>query len=156
MSKVKKVLVAGGVVIDGAGNVLVMERDVIRNGKVVHEVRLPKGHIDIGESHQECAMREVGEETGYWDVEIIADLGFDESEFDFRGKHIVRTEHYFLMKADPAKRGAPRPFGEEEAKFVPIWVELSKAREMLTYQSERNFVERAINYLNRDSNSSGM
>ncbi len=150
MRKIKRVLVAGGVVVNTEGNkVLVMERDVVRSGKIIHEVRLPKGHVDEGESHIDCAKREVGEETGYWNVEVIADLGFDESEFDFEGKHIVRTEHYFLMKTDPETRGTPAPCGEEEAKFVPMWVDLPTAKDMLTYPSEKHFVERAINYLSK-------
>lgn len=149
MGKVKKVLVAGGVVVDKEGRVLLIERDVVRDGKIVHEVRLPKGHVDEGESHKLCAKREVGEETGYWDVEIVADLGFDESEFDFENQHIFRTEHYFLMTTDPEKRGEPQPSGYEEQLFKPTWVDINTAKEILTYPSERHFVERAINYLSR-------
>ena len=39
------------------------------------EVRLPKGHIDPGESAEEAALRETGEETGYGDLHVLADLG---------------------------------------------------------------------------------
>ncbi|MCX8063749.1 MAG: NUDIX domain-containing protein [Candidatus Hydrogenedentes bacterium] len=148
MGNLKKILVAGGVVIDDARRVLLIERDVLRDGKLVHEVRLPKGHLNRGESHIDCAKREVGEETGYWDVEIIADLGFDVSEFDFKGQHIVRIEHYYLMKTDADRRGEPQPCGEEESIFKPVWVDLNVAKDSLTYPSEKHFVERAINYLN--------
>ena len=41
---------AGGVVIDPSGRMLVIVRDIEREGRVIHEVRLPKGHIDPGES----------------------------------------------------------------------------------------------------------
>jgi len=143
----KKFIVAGGVVVDKDGRVLLLEREVLRDGKCIHEIRLPKGHIDQGESHEQCARREVGEESGYWDTEIIADLGYDQSEFKYKGEDIIRTEHYFLMKADPDKRGKPAPTGEEEARFSPIWVPIESAENLLTYPSEQHFVKRAKNQL---------
>ena len=39
------------------------------------EVRLPKGHVEPGEAPREAALREVREEAGYADLEIVADLG---------------------------------------------------------------------------------
>jgi 8-oxo-dGTP pyrophosphatase MutT (NUDIX family) len=37
-----------------------------------NEVRLPKGHIDPGESVEATALRETTEESGYADLEVIA------------------------------------------------------------------------------------
>ncbi len=145
----KRILVAGGVVVDNQNRVLLLERDVLRNDKWIHEIRLPKGHVDPGETHENCALREVGEESGYWDTEIIADLGYDLSEFKYKGENIIRTEHYFLMRADPEKRGTPTPKGEEEKLFQPIWVPLDKAEEMMTYPSERHFIRRAKEWLKK-------
>lgn len=138
-----RIIVAGGVVLDENDRVLVIERDVQRQGNWIHEVRLPKGHVDSDESHAECAKREVGEETGYWDVVIIADLGFDLSEFEFNSRHYVRTEHYYLMRTRSEQRGTPKPTGEEEARFTPRWLTLDEAEQLLTYPSERHFVRRA-------------
>ena len=49
---------AGGVVLDAEGRMLVLVRDVVRDGATVHEVRLPKGHIDPGETEEQAARRE--------------------------------------------------------------------------------------------------
>jgi len=147
----KRVYVAGGVVVDKDGRVLLLEREVLRDDKWIHEIRLPKGHIDPGESHEQCARREVGEESGYWDTEIIADLGYDQSEFKHQGEDIIRTEHYFLMRADPNKRGEPAPTGEEEARFSPIWIPIESAEDLLTYPSEQHFVRRAKTQLHTQS-----
>ncbi|MBI1319825.1 MAG: NUDIX domain-containing protein [Candidatus Hydrogenedens sp.] len=138
---------AGGVVIDSAGRVLAIVRDIEREGEVRHEVRLPKGHIDPGETAEAAAVREVREESGYGLVEIIADLGEGTSEFDFRGKHHVRRERYFLMRLTDSAREAPAPTNDEEALFEPRWLAPEEAADAMTYESERDFVLRALNFL---------
>ncbi|HOK09482.1 MAG TPA: NUDIX domain-containing protein [Candidatus Hydrogenedens sp.] len=143
----RRTLVAGGVVIDRNVNVLVLERDVLRDNGWIHEVRLPKGHVDKDETHEQCAKREVGEESGYWNVDIIADLGYDQSEFVFNGEQIIRDEHYFLMQGDAKQPCKPCPTGEEEARFKPMWVPIDKAEEMITYPTEKRFVRRAKAWL---------
>jgi ADP-ribose pyrophosphatase YjhB (NUDIX family) len=141
--KTKHHRTAGGVVVNGAGQILVIERDVERDGRMVHEVRLPKGHIDPGETAEQAAMREVGEESGYWAVEIIGDLGQATSEFEFRGKHHIREERYFLMRLTRPDREAPRPTGKEEALFAPAWLALADAESRQTFPGEAEFVRRA-------------
>ncbi len=135
---------AGGVVINNENRVLVLERDVNREGTIIHEVRLPKGHIDPGETPQQAALREVWEESGYAGLKIIADLGEAHSTFDFRGKHHERNERYFLMRLTSQDRGAPHPDeGSEEALFQPAWLPLPQAENLLTYPSEQDFIRRA-------------
>jgi 8-oxo-dGTP pyrophosphatase MutT (NUDIX family) len=144
MSRLKRHTVAGGVVMDAAGRVLVLVRDIERGGRVVHEVRLPKGHLDPGETDEQAAVREVGEESGYWEAEIVADLGWERSEFEFRDRHHVRDEHYFLMRLTDAERRAPMPTGEEEALFQPAWLTPGEAEQQLTFASEQEFARRAL------------
>jgi ADP-ribose pyrophosphatase YjhB (NUDIX family) len=135
---------AGGVVFNDAGQVLVLERDVPRDGKIVHEIRLPKGHIDEGESPEDAAMREVGEESGYWAVAIVADLGTAHSTFSFRGQDHERHEQYYLMSLTSPERQGPRfDEGSAEALFSPTWLAPSEAERQLTYSSEEEFVRRA-------------
>ncbi len=138
---------AGGVVLDTEDRVLVLVRDIEREGRLVHEVRLPKGHIDPGETDEEAAMREVLEESGYGALAIEADLGHATSEFDFRGKHHIRQERYFLMRLTDPKRGAPQPTGPEEALFEPAWLPLEEAASQMTYTSERGFIARARDHI---------
>ncbi len=139
---------AGGVVVDAAGRLLVIERDVVRGGRMVHEVRLPKGHIDPGESPEAAAMREVGEESGYWDVAIVADLGEATSTFCHAGRRHIRRERYFLMRLTNPKRGAPAfTPGSEEVLFRPAWRDPQAAERSMTYPSEQDFVRRAQKHL---------
>ncbi len=139
---------AGGVVIDPSGSMLVLVRDIEREGRMVHEVRLPKGHIDPGETAEQAALREVEEESGYAAPEIIADLGACHSTFEFCGRRNERDERYFLMRLTDPHRGAPRPTGHEEALFQPEWLDPAAAVTRLTYESEREFARRAMEAMN--------
>lgn len=134
---------AGGVVINSRHEVLVIVRDIERDGVLVHEVRLPKGHIDPGESSEKAAMREVCEESGYCHLKIAGDLGVGRSSFTFNGKHHERDEQYYLMELTDPAHEAPQPMSEEEALFTPHWIPIAEAAESMTYESERDFVKRA-------------
>lgn len=144
--KTKHHVTAGGVVLDDRDCILTLVRDVERDGGQVHEVRLPKGHIDPGETPEAAALREVREESGYAGLEIEVDLGTAHSEFDFRGKHHTRDERYFLMRLTRPERQVPEPTGPEEALFSPEWLELEEAEKRLSYASEREFARRAREY----------
>jgi len=104
------------------------------------EVRLPKGHVDSGETAQEAALREVCEESGYTDMVVQTDLGARVVEFDYDGRHFVRTEHYFLMEL-PGQSSTPSSCSEEQ--FDPIWLPWDEALAALTFKAEREWVRRA-------------
>jgi 8-oxo-dGTP pyrophosphatase MutT (NUDIX family) len=129
---------AGGVVVDG-DRVLVLRRPSRR------EVRLPKGHVDEGETLERAALREVAEESGYTDLEIVADLGSQIVGFERDGKQHERTERYFLMQ--PSERGLQDVGAEPQ--FRPMWLGWSDALRMLTFEAEREWLRRARKYLRR-------
>ncbi|MBE2239288.1 MAG: NUDIX domain-containing protein [Caldilineaceae bacterium] len=126
---------AGGVIIE-AGRMLLLDRPLR------HEVRLPKGHIDPGETPAQAALRETTEESGYADLEILDDLGSQIVQFNFQGDDFVRTEHYFLMRL--ASPRTVRRSRKDEAQFTPIWLPLSDAVQRLTFEAEQQFAQRAI------------
>lgn len=133
----------GGVVINDRGEVLLIERHVRREEGLRHEVRLPKGHVDPGETIEQAAVREVCEETGYCEVDIVAPLGEETVEFDHRGDHVTRTEHYFLMRLRRDVQTATE-LEDEEALFKTRWAkDFDEAVRLLTYPSEQRFVARA-------------
>ncbi|MGB9612466.1 MAG: NUDIX domain-containing protein [Bryobacteraceae bacterium] len=137
---------AGGIVLDEDGRVLLIERLVWRDGRQVHEVRLPKGHVEAGETDEQAALREVCEETGYCGLRIIADLGEDYTHFVRDGRPVRRCEHYYLMRLVDPRRGEPAfdsPTAEE-ALFRPLWAaDLEDAEHRITFDSERRFIRRA-------------
>jgi len=128
---------AGGVVIDD-GRVLLLDRP----GR--GEVRLPKGHIEAGESPLEAALREVCEETGYAGLEVVADLGTQQVRFVHRERQVTRDERYFLMRLRDGRQVAR---GAHEQQFIPIWVPAADAPERLTFEVEREFMWRALRWV---------
>lgn len=139
---------AGGVVLDDAGRVLLIERWVLRNGQLAFEIRLPKGHVEPGETDEQAALREVCEETGYCGLAVAADLGEIVNEFNWPdiGRRVLRHEHYYLMRLTDPTRGEPHFTSPDadEARFTPRWAAtLPDAEALITFESEREFVRRA-------------
>ncbi len=97
---------------------------------------LPKGTPVAGETLEETAVREVGEETGL-EVRIVDRLGSIEYRFGQRGMRIHKTVHYYLME----------PIGGDLARhdheFEQVrWLDLAEAPERLTFETERDLVAR--------------
>jgi ADP-ribose pyrophosphatase YjhB (NUDIX family) len=99
---------------------------------------LPKGHLEPDESPVEAALREVAEESGLSGLRIVADLGQQRVEFDWRGHHYIREETYFLMARQPGEPG-----GAPERQFRPLWLSWAEAGRRLTYEAEQEWVRRA-------------
>jgi 8-oxo-dGTP pyrophosphatase MutT (NUDIX family) len=131
---------AGGVVVDPSGQqVLTLLRPKRLGPDGRPEVRLPKGHIELGESRRQAALREVEEEAGLLRLEILADLGHQTVEFDYKGYHYVRDESYFLMTQTPdAAPGLP------EKQFENLWLSWEEALTRMTFEAEREWLRRAM------------
>ncbi len=140
---------AGGVVVASDGNVLVLVRAKRSRPNGLPEVRLPKGHIEPGESPIEAAMREVHEESGLVHLEVLADLGSQLVEFTWKGTHYTRDESYFLMTTCPGSEHA-----KPEAQFERRWLGWEDALTCLTFEAEREWVRRARIAWNRLQNVS--
>jgi 8-oxo-dGTP pyrophosphatase MutT (NUDIX family) len=138
--RIERYIAAGGVVVED-------ERVLVLRWPSRGEIRLPKGHVETGETVREAAIREVSEESGYTRLEIEADLGRQRVAFDDEGRHVVRTERYFLMRLAGE---ADRPSGSGEAKFDPVWLSWDEALDALTFEAERNWVRRARRVANGD------
>lgn len=135
---VQRYSAAGGVVID-EGKMLLLDRPLRQ------EVRLPKGHIDPGETPDVTALRETAEESGYHDLAIVADLGSQVVEFDHQGEHFIRTEYYFLMHL-LSHQQQMRPAQDAE-QFRVLWTPIDQAVEQLTYGAEKAIARKAIQTL---------
>jgi 8-oxo-dGTP pyrophosphatase MutT (NUDIX family) len=90
----KKVLIqaAGGLVENEKAEILFM----FRRGKW----DLPKGKLDPGETLEECALREVEEETGVGQLSIKKFLLTTLHEYEELGKVIEKKTHWYYMHAN--------------------------------------------------------
>jgi len=83
-------IAAGGVVTNTEGKVLF----IYRNDKW----DLPKGKLDKGETIEECAIREVEEETGVKKLKIENFLKTTYHIFKRNGKYKLKEVHWYAMK----------------------------------------------------------
>ena len=110
----KKFLVAqagGGLVHNENAELLFM----FRRGKW----DLPKGHLDKGETMEQCALREVEEETGLRKVHLGTPLLVTYHTYDENGKHILKETHWYRMKASSHQPIKPQ---QEEQITELRWV----------------------------------
>lgn len=133
---------AGGIVLDSDARVLLIERMV--DGQ--HEIRLPKGHIDPGETAEAAAQREVCEETGYCDLHLLADLGWQITTFLLDQRRVQREERYYLMRLASDRQQPPSFSSKREALFRNLWAaSLEDAEALLTFEAEKSVARRARN-----------
>jgi 8-oxo-dGTP pyrophosphatase MutT (NUDIX family) len=125
---------AGGIVfryIDSVPQLVVGRRKRERDS---HTWTLPKGTPNPGESLEQTALREVGEETGLT-VRILSPLDAIKYTFVQHGTRIHKTVHYFMMEpTGGALEGHDREF--EEVR----WVSFDEAAGLLSFETERTLV----------------
>ena len=128
---------AGGVIVRD-GRMLLLDRP--RLG----QVRLPKGHVEPGESPRQTALREVREEAGYTDLDVVADLGMQTSHFVLpdQDREVTREEIYFLMRLHSDEQIVRDD--HDAGQFHVMWAPLEEAPTRLTFGTEQEFARRAI------------
>lgn len=90
----KPIIIAAGGLVWNENNELLM---IFRQGKW----DLPKGKLDDGETIEECAVREVVEETGLLEVKIGSFIGITQHEYydTYIHQEAVKESHWYAMKA---------------------------------------------------------
>ena len=98
----KYVLAAGGVVRNERGESLMIYRN--------NRWDLPKGHVDGEESDEECAVREIAEETGVEGAKIVRFLCNTLHSFDVYGVWEIKRTAWYELEADTTET---KPQAEE-------------------------------------------
>lgn len=91
---------AGGIIFNEKEEILFIKRNGLWD--------LPKGKIDKGESPEECAYREVKEETGVKNLNIIRSGEITYHIYLLNGELILKDTHWFLMKAPSDQHFLPQ------------------------------------------------
>lgn len=99
---------------------------------------LPKGHIEKGETDQQAALRELEEETGITDVEIVPGF-FHRINYFFKrdGRLISKDVVFFLAKVKDNRI----KLSFEHKNFD--WLPFTEALNKLTFNSAREVLKKA-------------
>ncbi len=127
---------------------LYRQGDVILTAIVKHQDGhwgLPKGTPKEGEDPLVTAMRELQEETGVSEVEIIKDVSLSERySFELNGVKYDKEVIYFLGWTSQI----PDKFDPLEDVVEIKWLLLPEAKQNLTYSEARRIIEQVEHYLN--------
>jgi 8-oxo-dGTP pyrophosphatase MutT (NUDIX family) len=129
---------AGGLVIDGIDGpkdtqVAALIGRIDRRGRMLWS--LPKGHIELGETAEQTAIREVAEETGI-EGSVLAALGSIDYWFVTEGRRVHKTVHHYLM------RFLGGELSDEDVEVSEVaWVPLRELPSRLAYADERRLAE---------------
>jgi ADP-ribose pyrophosphatase YjhB (NUDIX family) len=91
---------------------------------------IPKGHIEEGETAQEAAKREIGEEAGLKDVEVLGWLGKIHFRYRRMNTLVLMTTQIYLVKA----KGDTNAIQKEEWMNGIKWLEFNDALEKIEYE----------------------
>jgi 8-oxo-dGTP pyrophosphatase MutT (NUDIX family) len=132
---------AGGVVYrkGDAGIEICLAARRTRRGDLVWG--LPKGAVELEETPESAAVREVLEETGL-DAEIEGDLGTIRYFYVWEGVRVRKQVRFFLMRAT----GGDVSSHDEEMEDVR-WFPMRRATKRAAYRGEREVIERAVEQL---------
>jgi 8-oxo-dGTP pyrophosphatase MutT (NUDIX family) len=122
-----------------AGGVVVRDRDGVPEVVIVHRAKyddwtLPKGKAEEQESDEECALREVEEETG-----LVCELGeeLDGSSYnDAMGR--PKVVRYWLMRPVAGRLWPTREIDDA------CWLSLDQAATKLTYERDIRVLRSAV------------
>ena len=125
---------AGGLVVDGlddphGSRVAALIGRVDRRGRMLWS--LPKGHIEVGETAEQTAIREVAEETGIRG-DVLASLGSIDYWFVTDDRRVHKTVHHYLL------RFLGGELSEQDREVSEVaWVPLEELPSRLAYADER-------------------
>jgi ADP-ribose pyrophosphatase YjhB (NUDIX family) len=99
---------------------------------------LPKGKME-GEKPDECALREVEEETGVTNLKLKKKIGETYHTYDEFGKHILKTTHWYYMTCPATQNLVPQT---EEDITETKWISTKDIKEPVanTYPSIKDIL----------------
>ena len=125
----KKALYKKFTIVQAAGGLVLNEKNqilmIFRRGKW----DLPKGKLDKGEKLEDCAVREVKEETGLQKVNLVSPLLITYHTYNEGARFILKESHWYNMKVKGEQKLVPQT--EEDIHEIK-WVTAKEAEKLFT------------------------
>ncbi len=137
----KKIIAAGGLVFNEKKELLMIFRRGFWD--------LPKGKLDKGETIESCAVREVEEETGLRNIELVSFIGITKHEYfdEYSNRQVVKESHWYEMKVSGDQQLIPQT--EEDISEIK-WVSKSNLKNYFT-NTYKNIVEIIEKYYQQEN-----
>lgn len=91
---------------------------------------IPKGHIEEGETAQEAARREIGEEAGLHDIDMLGWLGKIHFRYRRIEKLVLITQQVYLMRV----KTSGNEIQKEEWMNGIKWFSFNEALDLIEYE----------------------
>ena len=91
---------------------------------------IPKGHIEEGETAQQTARREIGEEVSLFDIDILGWLGKIHFRYRRLDRLVLMTTQIYLVRAN----GDSDAIKKEEWMTDIKWFKFNEALEVIEYE----------------------
>jgi 8-oxo-dGTP pyrophosphatase MutT (NUDIX family) len=133
--------ISNKIIIEAAGGMVINEDEkllmIFRRG----QWDMPKGKLDDGESIEECALREVEEETGLHSLHLGHKLQITYHTYSIGSQVVIKPSHWYLMNFIGEE--APIPQTEEDITEIR-WVDKKEAAMLLElmFPSIKEMVEK--------------
>lgn len=101
----------------------------------------PKGHVEDNETEEQTALREIKEETN---LDVIIDNKFREIVTYSPKKNVIKDVIFFVALAKNDELIAQ----EEEVSEV-MWVKATEAKDIITFESDKQIFNMAYDYINK-------
>jgi len=101
----------------------------------------PRGHAQPGESAVQVARREIREECGIREIQILDEARFSEQYTFNRDNQVVIKENIYYLGLTNQLEIKP---GDDAAACR--WVTAGEAQDLLTFQTTRDILKQAINH----------
>lgn len=133
-------------VIEAAGGIIQNDKKEILFIHRLGKWDLPKGKLEEGESLEECAKREVEEETGLKQITILKKAGETYHTYNAFGKHFLKISHWYNMACNKEQKLIPQT--EEDITAIK-WIKIKDIEEPLsnTYASISDIITKFLDIL---------
>ena len=126
----------------GKKEFLLLKRSYKGSKEQPAQIRLVKGGTEKGESYEETAIREIGEEVGLKQTTVIKKLGY----YEYLVDEILHKVNVFLVEANDSEVARATTFDEGEAAIDDVlWASGEEAIKLLTFGEEQEMIRLTAN-----------